>query len=114
MWALPTFVITPTLGRAMAHMAIDACGIRKISFDGHDIEAVVRDQAARDGRSGAIEFRGAVAGFTQKHDTGIAETIEVLSEGINIRRVRKIERVRAQLVHRTAQEFGLGTTAEGG
>ena len=38
------------------------------------------DQAARDRRPGAIEFRRSVAGFAQQHHAPVGEAVEQLAE----------------------------------
>jgi hypothetical protein len=60
----------------MAHIAVNHCRIRPIRFHRHDGEAVLLDQAARDGGACAIEFGSTVTCFAQKNDAPVREAIE--------------------------------------
>jgi hypothetical protein len=41
----------------MANVAIDAAGIRPVAFDRDDTEAMLDDEAPRDGGTGPVELR---------------------------------------------------------
>lgn len=48
----------------MLHVAVHGFGVRPIRFNGDNVETVVLNQVLGDSGSGAVEFRGAVAGET--------------------------------------------------
>lgn len=55
-----------------------------VGLDSHDVEPVPLDQAPGDGRTGTIEFRGAMRRFAQQHDLGVTEPIKGFSEVVDL------------------------------
>src|SRR3546814_16462246 len=55
-------------GRAVADIAVDACGVRPISFDRDDGKAMLGKQVPGNGGSCAVEFGRSVARLAQQHN----------------------------------------------
>lgn len=64
----------------LAHVPVDALGVRPVGFEGYGGEAVVGDEALRDGCARGVEFRGAVRGVPEEDDAVAGEEVEVLGE----------------------------------
>src|SRR5919204_573463 len=65
---------------AIAHVAIDARGVRPVRLDRDDRVIVTLDQPARDGRPGTVEFRSAVGGLAEQYQFRAGEFVEMRSE----------------------------------
>ena len=65
---------------AMPDVAVDRRRVRPVGLDCDDVESVMLDQPARDGRSRAIEFARAVARLAKQHHARIAIAVEHRSE----------------------------------
>lgn len=65
---------------ALPHVPVDALGVGPVGFEGYGGEAVVGDEALRDGCAGGVEFGGAVGGVAEEDDAVPGEEVEVLRE----------------------------------
>ena len=63
-------------GFSMAHISINARGIRPVRLDRDKGKAVTADEPFGNGGACAIEFRGSVGGFSEEHDARIPEAIK--------------------------------------
>jgi hypothetical protein len=69
--------------RVVADVAVDTCGVGPIRLDRDDIEPVLFNQAARDRRSGLVEFRSAMARLPKKDNLRIRKTIEICAKFVD-------------------------------
>jgi hypothetical protein len=75
--------------RVVADVAVDACGVGPIRLDSDDIESMLFNQAARDRRSGLVEFRSAMARLPEKDNLRIRKTIEICAKFVDLVRWRE-------------------------
>ena len=76
--------------RALDGARVGRCERRRpIRLDSDDIEPMLFNQAARNRRSGLVEFRSAMACLPQKDDLRIRKTIEICAKFIDLIGQRK-------------------------
>ena len=81
-------LVASRLGRAMAHVVVDAGGVGPVGLDRDDGEAVPLDQPPGDRRARAVELRGAVRRLAEQHHLGVGVAVEQRREGVVRRRWR--------------------------
>ena len=64
----------------LADEAVKFGGVRPISLDSQDAEAMALHQAMGDRRARAIEFRRSMRRFAQQHDFGVRENVKMSRE----------------------------------
>src|SRR2546423_3886457 len=66
--------------RALPYVAVDGLGIRPVSFQCDNVEAVMLDKVLRDFSTSMVELGSAVGSVTQKDDVVLAQPVEVAGE----------------------------------
>ena len=93
---------------AMAHIAVHDRRVRPVGLDGDDGEAVLLDQAPRDGGTRAIELGRAMAGFAEQDNAAVGEAIEQAAEGGIVEARAEVRRPPRSSPARCARATGRG------